>query len=230
MANAEFDEFADNYDRDLARGLSLTGEDKLFYAMARLLVVKRCLDRQGVVPRRVLDYGCGTGTAVPLLRQILGAETVVGVDPSTASLDKARAEYGERGAVFVPLGEYQPDQSFDLVFTNGVFHHIPRSARPDAVATVRKSLRPGGIFSLWENNPLNLGTRWVMKQVAFDRDAIMLRSGESAELLRQGGLEVLGTEFHFVFPRLFKWLRGLEPMLQRLPLGGQYQVLARRSG
>jgi hypothetical protein len=36
------------------------------------------------------------------------------------------------------------------------------------------------------------------------------------------------TEFHFVFPRLLKWLRGLEPWLRGVPAGGQYLVVARR--
>ncbi len=225
---AEFDSYAASYDEDLERGLALTGEDKLFYATHRIAAVGRCLERAGLRPDRVLDFGCGTGTASPLLRQLLGARLVVGVDPSTASVARAAAEFGGPGVDFGTPAERVPDGLFDLAFTNGVFHHIPPAERLAAVDYVRRSLRPGGLLAFWENNPFNPGTRWVMRRVAFDREAVMLSAGAARRLLRSGGLAVVTTEFHFLFPRLLKWLRGLEPLMRSLPLGGQYLVVARR--
>lgn len=228
MPGADFDSYATSYDEDLERGLALTGEDKLYYATQRIAVLGRWLDRLGVRPRRVLDYGCGTGTAAPLLRDLLGADLVLGVDPSAASLGRARDEFGGPGVEFSSIDGYLPDGSFDLAFTNGVFHHIPVDRRAASVGYVRGSLRAGGLFAFWENNPLNPGTRWVMRRVAFDRDAVMLVAGEARRMLLDGGFAVAVTEFHFVFPRPLKWLRGLEPLLRRVPVGGQYLVLARR--
>jgi SAM-dependent methyltransferase len=226
---AEFDSYAGSYDEDLERGLALTGEDKLYYATERVSAVRRALDRLAVRPSRVLDFGCGTGTSVPLLRGLLGAEFVLGLDPSAASLERARAEVRGPGVAFARPDERAPDGSFELAFSNGVFHHIPISQRAAAVDYVRQSLVPNGWFALWENNPINPGTRWVMRRVAFDRDAVPVSAGEARRLLRQGGFRVERTEFHFFFPRLLKWLRGLEPALRSVPLGGQYLVLGRRS-
>jgi SAM-dependent methyltransferase len=225
---AEFDSFASSYDADLERGLSLTGEGKDYYAGQRIQAVRRRLDRAGVIPRRILDFGCGTGTAAPLLKGLPGAELVLGVDPSEASLNRARTDFGAPGVDFAKPEDRAPDESFDLVFTNGVFHHIPAAQRPAAIDYVRRSLRPGGMFAFWENNPFNPGTRWVMRRVAFDREAVMLASGEARRLVRDGGMSIRATEFHFVFPRLLKWLRGLEPLLRGLPIGGQYLVIATR--
>ena len=225
---AEFDSFATSYDEDLERGLALTGEDKLYYANERIAAVRRALDRMAVRPGRVLDFGCGTGTSVPLLRGLLGASYVLGLDPSAASLERARADVGGAGVEFASPEQRAPDGSFDLAFSNGVFHHIPIDQRADAIDYVLRSLTPGGLFAFWENNPINPGTRWVMRRVAFDRDALPVSAGEARRLLQRGGFEVERTSFHFFFPRLLKWLRGLEPLLRAVPLGGQYLIVGRR--
>ena len=47
-------------------------------------------------------------------------------------------------------------------------------------------------------------------------------------MLRNGGFEVLHTDFLFIFPHILNWLRWIEPMVSRLPFGGQYMVLARK--
>jgi SAM-dependent methyltransferase len=227
-AGAEFDAYASSYDAELARGLALTGEDKDFYARGRIAWLARRLAAAGVSPRRVLDFGCGTGTAAPLLRDLLGAELVLGIDPSSASLEQAHKAYGGASVRFAAPAEYQPDGSFDLVFTNGVLHHVPRAERLAALRYVAAALRPGGWFALWENNPWNPGTRWIMGRVAFDRDAVMLSAAECRRLARQAGLEPRATDYLFVFPRVLRLLRPLEPWLRGLPLGGQYQVLSRK--
>lgn len=227
--SAEFDSFAGRYDEDLERGLAVTGEDKYYFASRRLLVTRHVAERAGLVTRSVLDYGCGTGTAVPLIRGLLGADNIVAVDPSTASLERARLDVALPGVQFIPLSQFRPEGTMDLAFTNGVFHHIPVSGRGEAASLVYRSLRPGGLFALWENNPWNPGTRWVMRRVAFDRHAVMLSSSVARRLLANAGFEVVSTSYHFVFPRLLGWLRGLEPALVRLPFGGQYLVVGRKN-
>ena len=52
--------------------------------------------------------------------------------------------------------------------------------------------------------------------------------GYLRRMLRAGGFEILQTDHLFYFPRLLRTLRPLERHLTKLPLGAQYQVLARR--
>jgi SAM-dependent methyltransferase len=113
----------------------------------------------------------------------------------------------------------------DLVFCNGVFHHIPLDQRGRAMRYIFDSLRPGGIFAFWENNPWNPGTRYVMSRIPFDRDAITLSPPAARRLARASGLEVMMTRFLFYFPKSLSWLRWMEPALATTPLGGQYVVL-----
>jgi SAM-dependent methyltransferase len=116
----------------------------------------------------------------------------------------------------------------DLAFCNGVFHHIPPDERAAAVDYIYRSLRCGGLFALWENNPWNPGTKYVMSRIPFDKGAITLKPPEARRLLQAGGFEVLSTSYLFIFPRALSWLRAIEPVVSTLPLGAQYQILCRR--
>jgi SAM-dependent methyltransferase len=175
-----------------------------------------------------MDFGCGTGVAVPFLFDLLGADTIVGVDVSARSIEVAKAAHGSPQAQFLVFGEYQPCGQMHLTHCNGVFHHITPEQRPNAVDYIYRSLRPGGLFALWENNPWNPGTRYVMNRIPFDHDAVTLSPSEARRLVRAGGFMILRTDFLFIFPRALKWLRGIEPCLSQLPLGAQYQILARK--
>ncbi|HEV2705657.1 MAG TPA: methyltransferase domain-containing protein [Pyrinomonadaceae bacterium] len=224
----EFDRYADSYDAALAEGLSVSGEDKHYFARGRVEWLKRCLRAEGARARTVMDYGCGTGTSVRLLLELPGAEHVCGVDVSPKSLERARETHVNTRASFYLIEDYQPTRAFDLVFSNGTFHHIAPEARAASVDYVRDSLHMGGLFALWENNPLNPATRYVMSRCPFDEDAIMLTAGEARALLRGRGFEIISTSYLFIFPRLLRHLRFIEPHVARLPLGTQYQILCRK--
>lgn len=225
---AEFDRYAAEYDAALALGLSVSGEDKEHFARGRVNWLAACLARIQHHPTSVMDFGCGTGSATPFLLGMDGVTSLVGVDISSRSLEHARREHGVSGARFQLFSEHQPNGALDLAFCNGVFHHIPTADRAAAVQYVHRSLRPGGVFALWENNPWNPGTRYVMSKIPFDRDAVTLTPGEARDLVWANGFDVLRTDFLFVFPRMLRWLRGLEPLVARLPLGAQYQILCRK--
>lgn len=225
----EFDHYADSYDDALNQGLSLSGEDKNYFARRRLSWLAGCVERLGEHPRSVLDYGCGTGSATPFLFRELRAGSLVGVDPSESSLRVAREQYHASPSRYLTLAEYEPRGEIDLAYSNGIFHHIPPPGRPEAIDYVRRSLRPGGLFAFWENNAWNPGTRLVMSRVPFDRDAIPVSPLEARSLLQGGGFEVIRIDFLFLFPRILRWFRPLEAPLSRLPMGAQYQILCRRS-
>jgi len=178
-------------------------------------------------PRTALDFGCGTGSATPFLLNELKVDSLLGVDASVQSLAIARQTHG-KPARFVTLAEYRPEGLFDLVFCNGVFHHISPGDRAAAVDMLHSSLRPGGVLAFWENNPWNPGTRYVMRRIPFDRNAIALSAPAARRLLRERGFEVMRTDFLFFFPRFLAWLRWLEPGLAYLPLGAQYQILCQK--
>lgn len=228
MKSVDFDLHADSYDDDLNRALAASGEDKHYFARGRVDWLASCLKRLNEHPTSALDYGCGIGDTSVVLRDVLNLTSVVGLDVSERSLANARATHSTAACRFLTFADYTPDASIDLVYCNGVFHHIPIAERDAAMDYIYRSLRPGGLFSLWENNPWNPGTRYVMANCVFDRDAIRLTATESMKRARQRGFAVVGVDYRFFFPRFLGGLRFLEPQLTGIPLGAQYHVLCRK--
>jgi SAM-dependent methyltransferase len=225
---SEFDDYAGGYDSALNRGLSLSGEPKEYFAHERVRWLAARLFHLGVQPLHVLDYGCGTGGTSPELLEQLHARMVVGVDASRESLDVARKEHADPRLQFETMSDLEPSGQFEVVYCNGVFHHVDPDQRLDALGYVHRSLSAGGYLGLWENNPWNLGTRLVMRRIPFDRDAKLLSPPRTRELLARAGFDVLRTDFLFLFPRALSALRPLEHSLARFPAGAQYMVLCRK--
>ncbi|HUQ71463.1 MAG TPA: methyltransferase domain-containing protein [Planctomycetaceae bacterium] len=226
---ALFDEYADDYEAACHRGLVLSGESRDYFATQRVLHTARWVREMGVVTvPSVLDFGCGVGHSIPHFREQYPEAEILGLDVSTASVAQATRLYGGPQVRFAAVDAEQQPMKQTLAYCNGVFHHIAPEKRLQQVQRIRDLLQPGGLFAFWENNPWNPGTRWVMSRIPFDHDAITLTPPEARRLLAAGGLEVLGTRYHFYFPRLLAWLRSLERYAVRWPLGAQYCVLARK--
>jgi SAM-dependent methyltransferase len=225
--DAEFDAYAERYEEACHRGLSLTGESREYFAETRVRLTANWCSDAGPV-RRVLDFGCGVGSAAPLLRDRFENAELLGIDNSSQSIARANETFGEEGSIFATAFTAADADTCEVGYCNGVFHHIPPPERGAAVRDIFAALRPGGLFALWENNPWNPGTRIVMCRIPFDRDAILLWPSETRRLLLAAGFEIVQTSYHFYFPALLRALRPLEAALSRIPLGGQYCVLARK--
>ena len=228
IQRTEFDVVANHYEAALDRGISVSGETKDYFAKARIVWLAKQLNQLNRVPGAILDYGCGIGSAAPFFNQCFPLAQFLGLDTSSRSLQEARRLNCDRRSTFLNCVDYQPVGIIDLAFCNGVFHHILPEHRPGTIDYIHRSLRPGGLFAFWENNPWNPGTRYVMSRIPFDSDAITLSALEAQRLLKDTGFEILRTDFLFIFPRAFRFLRVLEPYLVRLPFGAQYQVLCRK--
>lgn len=229
-ASAEFDAYAKNYEAALQQGLKVSGEDSSFFAEHRIEATEKALATLAPQCQRgkAIDFGCGTGNAVELLRGTLGFKTVLGLDVSSESLAVARRRFDSPEVEFQTIDSYSPVADADLIFCNGVFHHIPPTSRPESLGYIHRSLKPGGIFVLWENNPWNPGVHYIMRAIPFDRDARMLFSHRAVKLLRRSRFDVLQLRFFFVFPKPLARMRALEPRLSRFPFGAQYQIIARK--
>ena len=103
---------------------------------------------------QVLDVGCGTGTlAMEVARRVGRAGRVAGVDPGTEQIARARSKAARR---HVPI-EFQigviehlafPDQTFDVVLSTLMMHHLPTPLKRQGLAEIARVLKPGGAWSL----------------------------------------------------------------------------------
>ena len=96
--------------------------------------------------KRLLEVGCGMGT--DLLQFASGGAKVTGVDLTPRSVQTSRHHLelcGQTGDFALNDAERLPfaDESFDVVYSNGVLHHTPDTA--GAVREIHRVLRPGGL-------------------------------------------------------------------------------------
>jgi predicted TPR repeat methyltransferase len=221
---AYFDGYAQKYGEILQRSLRSTGEKQEYFARRRVEITRDLLAERGAEVSRVVDFGCGVGTAAPHLLQHLKPDSIVGLDVSREILKEAAFRNNSARVSFAHVDDFKGGA--DLVFCNGVFHHIALVERRGVLEFIRNLLVQGGYFAFWENNPLNPGTRYVMSRCEFDRDAVVLSPKEARSLLETNGFEIVHVRSAFFFPRSLAWLRGLEKHLARTLLGAQYLFLS----
>ena len=55
----QFDNFSDDYDEAVSKGIAISGEDKYYFAEKRVEWLAACLKNIKVYPKKILDFGCG---------------------------------------------------------------------------------------------------------------------------------------------------------------------------
>jgi ubiquinone/menaquinone biosynthesis C-methylase UbiE len=112
---------------------------------------QRTVTLAGLNPgEQVLDVGCGTGTLAIEVQKLVGPTgRVFGIDPGKEQIARARAKAARRQ---VPI-EFQigvieqlafPDQTFDVVLSTLMMHHLPASLKAQGIAEIARVLKPGG--------------------------------------------------------------------------------------
>lgn len=154
--------------RALRRAFDRAAPEYDQHAVLQREVGQRLLERLEYVrlePARVLDVGCGTGTATYAMKQAYPGANVIGVDWSLAMLQQLQARESDQVSCLPLCVDMQAlplaARSMDIVFSNLAVYW---SADPVALfAEFRRVLRPGGImlFSTFGPDTLyELRTAW----------------------------------------------------------------------
>ncbi|MFP5258638.1 MAG: class I SAM-dependent methyltransferase [Acidobacteriota bacterium] len=219
----DFDEYAADYEALLRQSLGAAGGDLEFFRRRKAAAARRLL--RHVPPRRILEYGCGTGGNLPHLAAAFPGASVAGGDISEKSLEQAAA--AAPSAALYHLGrDALPTGSFDLVFVAGVLHHVPPPARGAVMAAMAAALAPGGRLLVFEHNPANPLTRRIVARCPFDAGVSLLPPAEALALAQGAGLGHTTRRYVSFVPPALAPLAPLEILLAWLPLGGQYCLLA----
>jgi SAM-dependent methyltransferase len=170
-----------------------------------------------------LDVGCGTGV---LAERLAGAGyQMVGVDPSAGMLEMLEARTPLVRAVHAS-GTSLPfdDDSFDLVLTVAVMHHIadPADVRQTLAEMVRV-VKPSGRVLVWDHNPRNPYWGRLMARVPQDPgEERLISEAEIVTGLRAAGGRILlsrqlGAIPDFTPPRAIRRAATLERAVEATP-------------
>jgi SAM-dependent methyltransferase len=138
--------------------------------------------------RDVLEAGCGIGTDAMQFVRAGARYTGLDFSPTALELAQRRTDLEGAKARFV-LGSVAslpfPDDSFDLVYSNGVIHHLPETGR--AIQEFHRVLRDGGtaIVMVYHRASLNfyVSVMTIRRLLA----AVLLVPGAEAALARLTG-------------------------------------------
>jgi SAM-dependent methyltransferase len=126
-------------------------------------------------PTKMIDLACGTGAAS--LAFAAAGISVVGIDQSTAMLERARCAASDAGLSVEwragDLREFFVDEPVDLVtcFYDGYNYLTESSELSESFASVWNALRSGGLFIFDLNTRAKFGASWNdLCLVAVDRD------------------------------------------------------------
>jgi ubiquinone/menaquinone biosynthesis C-methylase UbiE len=227
-ASSDFDQYARRYVAIIERDtVPITGESFEFFIALRLDLLAGELARvRAAPPAAILDFGCGIGVTERLLRDRYPQATIDGIDSSGESLEVAKRFEGRdvnfhlSSSVELPFA----DGSFDLIYSNGTFHHIDEVQHPAIFGELFRVLRPGGHLFVFENNPMNPLTLLVMRRNPMDRGAKVLLPWYLRRVQRRAGFDARAPVFYVFFPKQLKVLRPTEKHLRFLPFGAQYYV------
>ena len=229
MDTAEFDKFAEEYLATHRDNVRLSGEDPEYFARYKLEELRRRWDAWGRPdPAAVLDFGTGIGASLPWLRVAFPEAEITGLDVSQKSLAVAEQRFPGLAKLVRYDGGTPPfeEGSFDLVFSACVFHHIDTARHVELLASLRRLLRPGGVLAVFEHNPINPVTRYIVATCPFDENAVLIPARDFARRLESAGFSRVETVYTGFFPGPLKALRPVERFMGRVPLGAQYYVVA----
>jgi ubiquinone/menaquinone biosynthesis C-methylase UbiE len=147
------------------------------------------------VGEQVLDVGCGTGELLmEVARRVGRAGRITGVDPGTEQIARARAKAARRNfPIDFQIGVIEqlpfPDQTFDVVLSTLMMHHLPTPKKRLGLAEIARVLKPGRRLIIAD---------FVRKQERVGQAARFHAGGSSIQdltaIIKDAGFQDLETE------------------------------------
>jgi trans-aconitate 2-methyltransferase len=109
---------------------------------ARDLAARLSLDQ----PRHIVDLGCGPGNSTQVLRDLWPEADILGIDNSPDMIQKARASCLQGSWLLADLRDWNPEDSWDIVFSCATLQWIPNHQR--LIPKVFSLVRPEGALAV----------------------------------------------------------------------------------
>ena len=176
---ADFDEFADEYTSLHSRSIAVSGEPPEFFAEYKVADTAELARRYGLKETlNILDFGSGIGNSIPFFLKYFLRPTLTCVDVSERSLEISKNKFRDMAhhKVFNSGNLPFDNESFDIVFTACVFHHIAEEGHMRLLKEFRRVVAKTGFIIIFEHNPMNPLTLRAVNKCPFDEKAVLLEA------------------------------------------------------
>ena len=157
---------------------------------------------------KVLDAGCGGGSYLPLLTELVGKTGhIVAIDNAPENVDRVlsrvkRSEFNctveahKADVTHLPF----PDNSFDGLWNANVVQYLNEEQFLAALSEFKRVVRPGGLIAIkefdlsaWAFGPFPSSVRWRLLATGEGIIANAMRSFELSRYFRHLGLESIAS-------------------------------------
>ncbi len=189
----------------------------------------------------VLDLGCGSGVALPLISGRWPEARITAIDSSAEMLEAAKAHTNQRTRLIqADIANWKPDRTYDLILSNAALHWL--GDHETLFPRLMGWLAPGGILAVQMPNNWAEPSHRLMAEIAGnDRWREKL-----APLLREAPVGDVGFYQDLLGPMseireniythklsgedaVYRWIKGtsLKPLLDALDAGERAAFAAR---
>lgn len=212
-----------NRDAECNRGYIYTTNAQLSSQLATQRSTEVIADIGAFAGRSVLDVGCGDGFYSCRLWDLGRPRKMIGVDVACKAIEVANANKQDRAIEF-HVGDAHclpyPHNSFDLVLIQSILHHDD-----NPLELIREAFRLAPEILIHEPNGNNLGLKIIERVSRYHREhheksyssrrlSYWIEKAEGYVVRRQ----FAGFVPMFCSDRIARMMKGLEPVVERLPL------------
>lgn len=222
----DFNKTKDSYRDHIEKTIAFAGKNLDFFTLIKANYLRKIVEAElpSIKIPKLIDIGCGHGYIHSILQRF--GYDITGTEVAQEVLQLARKanpnvnyiEYDGKNLHFEV-------NSFDVGLAICVMHHVPPDQWKSFLREAYNVLRPGGIMVVFEHNPLNPLTRYVVASNEIDHDAVLLRANTLRKLFRDAGFTNVRSRNIIFTPFDNSIFRRLDEMLGWLPFGAQYYTI-----
>lgn len=164
--------------------------------MPEATLKRRLIERANIqAGQRVIDLGCGTGTLAIMIKKASPEAQITGLDADeeVLSIAKSKAEKAHVNIKWDHGFAYElpyPDNSFDVVVSSLVTHHLKGPDKVRAFKEVRRVLKPTSWFHIMDfGQPFSVITRLQALFLKHFEEVEDNVAGRIVPMLREAGFE-----------------------------------------
>ena len=122
-----FDSYSNSYNELVNDAIRQTGYVADNLVSAKLQKLRNLFPDLSESSFLLMDFGCGIGNLFGKIHEFFPYAVYTGVDSSKDSILKARSRFPKKSDFQEYDSSVWENQKYDLIFSAGVFHHIPHN-------------------------------------------------------------------------------------------------------